>query len=136
MSHKAQAIVLSCIDFRFRKDLQNFLEEDLKLNEFDHKTDGGSVKQLITEGPVSDWILANFEIAFDLHGVQRIILINHQDCGAYGGSKKFTSFDDELTFQRDQLNQAVSFLSEKYPDKIIEAYFAQLSEPINFEKIV
>ncbi len=135
MSHQAQAIVLSCIDFRFRKALQNFLENELSLQDYDLKTDGGGVKGLVEEGPVRDWILKNFEIAFNLHGANRIILINHQDCGAYGGSATFGKSEEELRFHQEQLLQAASLLRSLYPDKQIEAYFALLTEPISIKKI-
>ncbi|MBI3952847.1 MAG: hypothetical protein HY336_02735 [Candidatus Doudnabacteria bacterium] len=136
MSHKAQAIVLACIDFRFRKGLQNFLESELGLHDFDLKSDAGGVKQIVEGTPAGEWIAKNFEIAFDLHAVDRVILINHEDCGAYGGSKKFVSSQEEITFQNEQLKSAVSKLKDKYPSKQIEAYLARLSDPIRFEKVV
>ena len=135
MPHSAQAIVLSCIDFRFRQPLAEFLAKELNLFEFDHKTDGGGVKQLLAEGPVKDWILANLEIAFNLHDVSRIILVNHQDCGAYGGSSNFNSVEKELAFHRNQLTQAALLLKEKYPNMQVQAYLGLLGNSIKFEEV-
>jgi len=136
MSHNAQAIALSCIDFRFRKAVQDFLNNELGLPDVDFKGDAGAVQQIVEKTPAGDWICKNFEIAFSLHGVNKIILINHQDCGAYGGSKKFTDEKQEIEFHTEQLKKAVEILKEKYPDKTVEAYFALLSGPIKFEKVV
>lgn len=135
MSHKADAVVLSCMDFRFREAVQNFVKNELKLELFDYKSDGGAVKKIVEEGPVRDWILGNFEIAFSLHGVEKIVLINHIDCGAYGGSKAFGQSEEELRFHEEQLRQASSLISSRYPDKKIECYIALLTEPITFKKI-
>lgn len=137
MSHNADAIVLACIDFRFQPAIKKFLDEELKLSSYDLKTDGGAVLQLLSEGEVKNWILKNFEISFELHNVNRIILINHTDCGAYGGSKKFgEDFNGEKEFHKSELTKAVSLLKDKYPDKLIEAYLAIFGEEITFEKIV
>ncbi|MGE5392532.1 MAG: carbonic anhydrase [Candidatus Saccharibacteria bacterium] len=135
MSHKADAVALSCMDFRFREAVQNFIQNELNIHAFDLKTDGGGVKKLVEEGPVRDWILSNFEIAFSLHGVDKVILINHQDCGAYGGSKAFGQSEEEFRFHEEQLKQASSLVSARYPDKKVEAYLALLTEPITFKKI-
>ncbi|MBI4363564.1 MAG: hypothetical protein HY545_01825 [Candidatus Doudnabacteria bacterium] len=131
MSHKAQAIVLSCIDFRFRNAVNQFVEQ-LGISDFDLKSDAGGVKQIVEKTSAGDWILKNFEIAFDLHDVERVILINHEDCGAYGGSKKFANSKEEINFQNQQLKLAVDILKQKYPDKQIEAYLARLTDPISF----
>lgn len=136
MSHKAEVFVLSCIDFRFRKAIQNFLENDLKHSNIDMKTDGGAVMQLNSDTPVRDWLTKNMEIAFSLHGVEKIILINHTDCGAYGGLKRFNNNKEELEFHSTELKQATDYLTIKYPDKIIEAYLAIYGDTIIFEKIV
>ncbi len=138
MSNQAQAIALTCIDFRFRKALQEFFENELNLYAVDHKADGGGVKMLLNEGPVRDWIFANFEIAFNKHNVNRIILINHQDCGAYGGSEAFEGLEDEMNKQEIQLRHGVSVVQSKYPDKQVEAYLAlfDINGKVTFKKVV
>lgn len=138
MSHKAQALVQTCIDFRFRKALNDFIENELNLHSVDMKTDGGGIKKIVEEGPIREWLFANYQIAFDLHGVERVILINHQDCGAYGGSKAFKDLGDEINSQEIQLRHAVSVIRAKFPDKHIEAYLALLSQDneVSFKKVI
>ena len=136
MAHKAQAIILTCIDFRFRHPVQELIEKELNLTDFDLKGDAGGAKQLLGDSPVKDWILKNFQVAFDLHDVNRVILINHTDCGAYGGSKLHGSVEEEIKFHDDQLKQAVAVVRTRYPDKQVEAYLAVLDEPIKLQKVV
>jgi hypothetical protein len=138
MSHKAQALIQTCIDFRFRKALNDFIENDLNLHSVDIKTDGGGIKKIVEEGPIREWLFANYQIAFDLHAVDRVILINHQDCGAYGGSKAFPSLEKELEAHEIQLRHAVSVIRAKFPDKQIEAYMALISTEnvVSFKKVI
>ena len=138
MSHKkAQAIIQTCIDFRFRKALNDFIENELNLYDVDLKTDGGGVKKIVEEGPIRDWIFANYQIAFDLHGVERVILINHQDCGAYGGSQAFQGEEDEIAKHEIQLRHATSVIRAKFPTKQIEAYLALINSDgeVSFKKV-
>ncbi|HYE22224.1 MAG TPA: carbonic anhydrase [Verrucomicrobiae bacterium] len=138
MSHTAQAIALTCIDFRFRKALHEFFENELNLYAIDHKADGGGVKTIVEEGPIREWIFKNFDIAFTLHGVNRVILINHMDCGAYGGAKAFSSKEEEKRHHEVQLRHAVSTVRSKYPDKQVEAYLADIDEDqkVTFSKVI
>jgi hypothetical protein len=138
MSHQAQAIALTCIDFRFRKALQNFFENELNLYAIDHMAQGGGAKMVVEEGPIREWVFANFDIAFNKHAVNRVILINHQDCGAYGGSDAFNGLEDEIAKQEIQLRHGVSVVQSKYPDKQVEAYLALLGEgdSIEFKKVI
>lgn len=138
MSHTAQAIALTCIDFRFRKALHEFLENELNVYAVDHMAQGGGAKMLIEEGPIREWIFTNFDIAFTKHAVNRVILINHQDCGAYGGSAAFSGLEDELAKQEMWLRHGVSVVQSKYPDKQVEAYLALLGDQdqVTFKKVI
>lgn len=138
MSHKAQAIVQTCIDFRFRKALNTFIENELNLHSIDLKMDDGGVKMIFEEGPIREWIFNNYQTSFDSHGIERVILINHQDCGAYGGSKVHESLDKEIESHEIQLRHAVSIVRAKFADKQIEAYLALINPEgeVLFKKVI
>lgn len=138
MSHQAQAIALTCIDFRFRKAIQDFFENELNIYSVDHMAQGGGAKMLLEEGPIRQWIFDNFDIAFNKHNVNRVILINHQDCGAYGGSESFAGPEDEVAKQEIQLRHGVSVVQSKYPNKQVEAYLALMDKDnqISFKKVI
>lgn len=40
-------------------------------------------------------LLGAIKTAHDLHGVTKVLLLNHSDCGAYGGSKAFSDPTEE-----------------------------------------
>ncbi|HEX5429748.1 MAG TPA: carbonic anhydrase [Patescibacteria group bacterium] len=135
---QAQAVALSCIDFRFRKPIAEFFENELNIYAVDHMAQGGGVKMILEDGPIRQWTFENFDIAFNKHDVKRVILINHQDCGAYGGSGSFNGLEDEVEKQEIQLRHGVSVVQSKYPDKQVEAYLALLADDgkVTFKKVV
>ncbi|KKT52776.1 MAG: hypothetical protein UW45_C0041G0010 [Parcubacteria group bacterium GW2011_GWC2_44_22] len=117
------------MDFRFHEQVV----EQLKLRgikTFDLKADAGAVKYLISsEKPaVRDWILENIEIARRLHHINAVILINHLDCGAYGGSASFQSKSEELKFHTEQLKQAKMIVGASFPDLKVGIMFAWLED--------
>ncbi|MBI4053871.1 MAG: hypothetical protein HY397_00915 [Candidatus Doudnabacteria bacterium] len=128
-SHSCQALVLTCIDFRFHEQIARLLH-DQGLESFDLKCDAGAVKYLVSnEKPeVKNWILENFRIAQGLHHIQRAILINHYDCGAYGGNAAFKSHAQQLEFHKNQLMQAKDLLKNEFPGLHVDTYFAALEE--------
>lgn len=64
-------------------------------------------------------ILKQIEISVKLHKIKKIVLINHEDCGAYG---------KEGTPQRhaEDLKNAKSKIKQLYPDIEVETYYLHL----------
>jgi len=124
--HTTSAFVLTCIDFRFHEKIVEELKKQ-GITSFDLKCDAGGVKYLVSdEKPaVRDWILENIRIAKDLHHIKMIVLINHYDCGAYGGSSAFDSEEVQISFQKNQLSAARTLLSSRFPDLEIKTFFAK-----------
>ena len=65
-------------------------------------------------------VLAQVRIAKRLHEIRGVILINHEDCGAYG---------DEGTAERHQadLREASQKIKATFPDLKTETYYLHLS---------
>lgn len=112
MSHECEAIVVACIDFRFQRFLDNWLANRLGHGNYDRVGIAGGVKNL-------DVGMSQIELAIDLHHIRRVVLINHEDCGAYG---------DEGTRERHEadLKAARQHILRKYPHVEVETYFAKL----------
>ncbi len=123
--HICEGFVLSCMDFRYHKQVSEILKKE-GLVSFDLKCDAGGVKYLVsTEKPaVREWILSNMEISKNLHHIKKIILINHFDCGAYGGNAAFDSEESQLDFHKQQLTDAKVIVASKFPDLEVTSYFA------------
>ena len=94
--HTCKALVLHCIDFRFRKSLAEFLEGKFG-DSYDLVSVAGGVKSLVSAIEDNNFILEQIRISNKLHKPEVFILIQHEDCGAYGGS---VAFGDFLTQQK------------------------------------
>ncbi|HOW60686.1 MAG TPA: hypothetical protein P5548_00785 [Candidatus Moranbacteria bacterium] len=136
-THHCEAVVLSCIDFRFWKETAEFIEKELNIKSFDFPSLPGSAKA-INESQEGDIVSQCINVPVELHHVNKIIIINHEDCGAYGGSKKFAgNADAEQEFHISELQKAKEKLVSKYADKEIFLVYAALdSEKENIEFII
>ncbi len=121
MKHiKNLSLVLLCIDYRFWPQALPILKE--KYGDFDLIEIAGSSKNITSPLEEEDRItlLENIGLSIKLHHPHKLILTNHTDCGAYGGSKKFKSQDEEVEFHKKELINAKSIISKKFPTLSIE----------------
>lgn len=126
-THTCKGVVLHCIDFRFRKRLEEFLHERFLNEDYDLIVVAGSVKSLAGEREGSGFLTEQFDISLRLHAPSIIVLVQHEDCGAYRGSAAFADFEAELNFQKEELRKAAAFLKERFPEITVERYFIRLS---------
>ena len=75
--HTAQALVVTCIDFRLQEAINKWISENFSPRTFDRVALAGGVKNL-------EVILGQIDIAIRLHHIKNVVLVNHEDCGAYG----------------------------------------------------
>lgn len=131
--HTCEAVVLQCIDFRFRNMLNEYLQKRFPEG-YDLVSVAGSVKRLAADpstgsGQVpleNNFVLDQIRVSDKLHEPKAIVLIQHEDCGAYGGSKAFANFDEELSTQKSELAKAEQILKQQFSQPV-EKYFARLS---------
>ncbi len=111
-NHVAEALVVTCIDFRFQGFINSWISKNLKPQSFDRVAFAGGVKNLET-------ILGQIEIAVRLHNIRKVVLINHEDCGAYGEIETPKQHAEDLVTAKAKTN-------EKYPDLEVETYYLHL----------
>ena len=82
---KVEALVLSCIDYRFVSMEQNFLKHQNLEGKYDWLSLAGASLALSNFPSVADtetfW--EQLELSVNLHNIEKVIIIDHQDCGAY-----------------------------------------------------
>lgn len=138
MSHRAQALVLHCIDFRLPDEIKEFLASRGLARRYDLVSLAGGVKSLVAPENESEknFILKQIEISSRLHQIKEVYLINHSDCGAYGGRKAFGSEDKEREKHLEDLKQAQKIISDKLPHLNIKLIWIQLEKGrIAFEEV-
>ncbi|MBU1131322.1 hypothetical protein KJ840_04270 [Patescibacteria group bacterium] len=115
--HKAEAILITCIDFRFHQATIQYVSEELGLKDFDLLTVPGVAKNL-AEGNVSGKEIIRIikEVSRPLHQIKKIVVMNHWDCGGYGGSKSFASEKDEEEKYKSDLQKAKTILNKEFSE--------------------
>ena len=126
--HDCEAVVLTCIDFRFWKETVEFVENQLGIKSYDFPSLPGAAKA-INESNGEDLAMSCISVPINLHHAKKIVLVNHADCGAYGGSKKFNGDSEaEQKFHEAELRKAKDKIFEKYPDKEYVLVYAKLTD--------
>lgn len=128
--HHCEAVVLSCIDFRFWSHIVEHIKNEFNISDFDFPSLPGAAKAINNKHNDSAGLaMSCIDVPVRLHNVQKIIIINHADCGAYGGRANFGhDLEAELAFHKTELQLAKDALAEKYPDKEIITLFVQFDE--------
>ncbi len=113
MSHTCKAFVVMCMDFRFQKTFDQWLQENLGQGNYDRVGYAGGVK---------DWgkVFSQIEISKRLHQIEEVVLINHEDCGAYGPAGTPERHDHDLKEAREKVLKA-------FPDLKVSLYYAKLN---------
>lgn len=109
--HFCQAIVVSCMDFRLRKYLNDWTDRTITKG-YDLVTIAGGVKNY-------SFVLEQIVISVKLHGTSEAYLINHEDCGAYGKAGTYKKHQKDLLF-------AKKIISERFPTLKIFLYYLKL----------
>lgn len=120
-----EALVLNCMDFRLVNEVGFLLGEHGLTNRYDQIILAGA-----TLGPATDkfpaWaetFWAHLDLAIKLHGVQRVIAINHRDCGAFklAFGKDYGKLPDEETeIHTKVMNDFRDLVKKKQPNIEVE----------------
>lgn len=120
MSHHCSAILIHCIDFRLQPQIKHWLGEQTLLGDCDVVAVAGASKD-IDEG--GEFVLKQVDIAYRLHGVRRVILMNHTDCGAYGGR-----MEHDAQAHGEIMTRAKEKILAAYPDVQVDLMLADIAD--------
>jgi carbonic anhydrase len=124
--YRCDASVVACYDHRFDMVLRKFLRRSGVLKP-DMIIVAGGAKQLASPEHEVDraCILDQIGKSIKLHGTERVLLLLHSDCGAYGGlDKRFNGdIEAEARHHRDELRIAWRLLREALPKLTVECFF-------------
>jgi carbonic anhydrase len=117
--HKAKALVIACIDFRFHTKLHYFLSKEHLWGKCDLISVAGASRDLIK--PVlpedGEYLWKQLEISLKLHDPHEIILVDHQDCGGYaqdGTIPKGLLYSEDKNMHSVFLLQIKKIIKQKY----------------------
>ena len=113
------AVVITCIDYRLQPILDSWLQEHLGYGNYNRVALAGSVKNW-------DMVSPQIDLSRRVHGITRVVLMNHEDCRAYGDQ------DSPEAHARD-LRAARERVLAQYPDMTVDLYYVHLDG--NVEKV-
>lgn len=112
MAHTCDALVVSCIDFRFQKYIRQWLDENFGDKTFDYVGYAGGTKELET-------FMKQLDISVRLHDIKHVVLMHHEECGAYGEASTPEKHAEDLM-------KARKIIHEKYPHLKIDLFYILL----------
>ena len=116
---KYKAMVLSCIDPRFQTKVYNYLKNKKLIGEYSSFTIAGAGIG-VTHNKFKKWhktFWDNLDVSIKLHKISRLIVINHEDCGAAkiaNNKKKFNSLI-ERKIHNESFKNIKKIITKRYP---------------------
>ncbi len=121
MAHKhiCSGLVVTCIDFRFQKIIEDWMQIYMGEGKYDRVAWAGGIFDSVG-------VIKQVDISVRLHDIKKLILMNHEDCGAYGKSGTHARHCADLKEVKKKIAQL-------HPQLKVETYFIHLDGV--FEKI-
>ena len=130
MNNKYEAMVLSCIDPRFQHKVFSYLSRRKLRGKYSSFTIAGAAVG-VTHANFKKWqktFIENLETSIQMHKINKLIVINHKDCGAakiVNGKKQFNEFN-ENKIHEESFKKLKKILNNKFPKLYYEFYLMNL----------
>ncbi len=134
MKKKFKAMVLSCIDPRFQNLTYNYLKKKKLIGKYSAFTIAGAAVG-VTNNKFKQWhktFYDNLATSIQLHQIEKLIVINHKDCGAAkiaNGKKEFTSVN-EKKIHKESFLKIKKQIKKKFPKLKVELNLISLDSKI------
>ena len=120
-------MVLSCIDPRFQTPVYNFLKKKNLSGKYSSFTIAGAAVG-VTHIKFKKWhsaFLDNLSASIKLHGITRLIVVNHEDCGAIKIAEGKKSFK-EKQIHKSSFLKLKKIVMKKFPKLKLEFHIMKL----------
>jgi len=130
-THFAEAMVLTCIDYRFVDTVIFFLEQNPVLSQKYDLTTLAGASLGFNQDKFQCWsqtFLELTELAIQLHHIKQLIVFDHMDCGAY----QLLYPDIELNTEEERqlhiknIKQFIYKLQKIFPKLVFSGYLAHV----------
>ena len=127
-------MVLSCMDPRFQPIVYNYLKKKKLKSKYSSFTIAGSAIG-VTANKFKKWhktFWDNFDTSIKLHNIKKLIVINHQDCGAariINGKKEFSKINENKV-HKNSFRKIKKIFKKKYPKLRIEFKIISLNSKV------
>ena len=129
-AQSSECFLISCMDFRLLDDIVMAMDKLGYNNNYDQFIVAGSSLG-VCQDKFPHWgksCLDHMEIGLKLHDFRKIMVIDHEDCGAY---KKFFpeligNLELEKKYHKEYIQKLYEFLLTKFPNMDFESYLMDL----------
>ena len=134
MKKKYKAMVLSCIDPRFQHLVHNYLKKQKLSEKYSAFTIAGAAIG-VTHNKFKKWhktFYDNLSTSIKLHEIEKLIVINHKDCGAAkiaNGKKVFNSIN-EKKIHKDSFSKLKKKIKKRFPKLKVDLNLMSLESKI------
>ena len=117
---EADALLLSCIDYRLTDATTRYMDGRGMAGKYDHAVLAGASLGAET-GKFPAWRTTFWEhlkIAIELHHIHRVVLLDHRDCGAYTlifGKDFSKNPKEEYEVHAKELRRLRAAIAKRYP---------------------
>lgn len=129
LAHKAEALLLTCIDFRYPHAIIEYMDGLGLHKNYDHVILAGSALGATLdsgENARPHWqrtFLDHLDIARDLHDIKKVYILDHRDCGAYRvflGLPPDVDPDVERRTHLERIERLTGLIKAAHPDLGVE----------------
>lgn len=121
------------------KGIRGYLDEQGMTGDCDLVSLAGAAKNLASPMAPEHRVTLEkqIELASKLHGIKTLTLMNHTDCGAYGGAAAFASSDEEKVTHGEELRAAREIVKAIHPDVEVRLVLAVIDAKgeVTFESV-
>ena len=134
MKSKFKAMVLSCMDPRFQHLVHNHLKKKKLTGNYSAFTIAGAAVG-VTHNQFMKWhktFYDNLETSIQLHKIEKLIVINHKDCGAAkiaNGNKEFSPVN-EKKIHKESFSKIKKQIKKRFPKLKVELNLISLDSKI------
>ena len=134
MKSKYKAMVLSCMDPRFQHLVHNHLKKKKLTGKYSAFTIAGAAVG-VTHNKFKEWhktFYNNLATSIQLHKIEKLIVINHKDCGAakiVNGKKEFSA-TNEKKIHKDSFSKLKKEIKKRFPKLKVESNLMSLESKI------
>lgn len=106
------ALVVHCMDYRLQKFLQPWITVRFGYDNFDIISLAGGVHDY-------EMVLKYVQLAVQIHTIETVCLINHEDCRAYGRDGTYKRHKQDLFGTREKVGAL-------FPQLLVETFYLHL----------
>ena len=134
MKSKFKAMVLSCMDPRFQHIVHNHLKKKKLTGKYSAFTIAGAAIG-VTHNKFKKWhktFYDNLGTSIQLHKIEKLIVINHKDCGAakIANGKKEFSPANEKKIHKESFSKIKKQIKKRFPKLKVELNLISLDSKI------